>query len=123
MSKKKSPAANPALPSTEIIIHGKTYRMCLDFGAIAQAEAELVAKGHDEVNLLHQLPRLNLSNTRIIFAASLRPLQPELSFEEALGLVDFRNVWLIASLISEMWKQVFPDADPEASPDPTPPAQ
>lgn len=114
-SKKKSVfiansvTANPVLPFQEINIEGITYKMCFDFGALADAETRMIAKGID-VNLNFCLPRLNFANTRILFAASLMAYHPEIDPVVAMGWVSPHNNLEILNAILDAWKQSVPGA-------------
>jgi len=100
--------ADPTLPKTSITIDGTDYDLCFDLGALAEAEAALNAEGRD-VNLLAALPTLNLSNTRLIFAAALRTFHPRISYDEAVSMVTLANVYLIAQAIQDAWKAALPE--------------
>ena len=115
MSTKKKVAGtihDATLPKTAIKIGDKEYNLCFDFGALSTAETELNKEGH-EVNLLAVLPVLNLSNTRVIFAAALRTFHPDITFEQAVGMVNFGNVYVIANAIADAWKQALPEPEKE----------
>jgi hypothetical protein len=111
--------ADPTLPKTPVTVGGKTYNLCLDLGALAEAEAALIAEGHHEVNLLYALPNQNLSNTRIIFAAALRKFHPEISFDDAKKLLTFDGLYTVAVKIQEAWQAAIPEPETaEAPPQP-----
>ena len=104
--------ADPTLPKTPVTIDGKEYNLCFDLGALAVAEAALNAEGHN-VNLLAALPQLNLANTRVIFAAALRTFHPNISFDDAVKMVSFANVYTIANAIAEAWQSALPGPETE----------
>lgn len=110
---KKTPQAkflaDPTLATTDVVIDGKVYRMCFDMQALGQAEEDLIAEGHD-VQLLLALPKFNIKNTLIIFAASIRRFHPEISYEDAVRLVTLPYVYTVAAAIQEAWKKAMPDA-------------
>lgn len=108
--------ADPTLPKTPVTIKGVTYNLCLDLGALAEAEAALIAEGHTEVNLLYALPNQNLGNTRIVFAAALRKFHPEIPFEHAMGLLTFDSLYTVALAIQKAWVAATPEADQSAPP-------
>ena len=113
MSKKVSGTVlDPTLPKTPITIDGTEYNLCFDLGALATAEADINAAGH-EVNLLAALPQLNLANTRVIFAAALRTFHPDISFDHAVKMVSFANVYTIANAIAEAWQSALPEPEKE----------
>jgi hypothetical protein len=118
MSRKKiaDTSLDPTLPKTPITIKGITYQMCLDLGALAEAEAALIAEGHHEVNLLYALPNQNLSNTRTVFAASLRKFHPEISFDDAKKLLSFDALYAVALKIQEAWTAATPEPETPADP-------
>jgi hypothetical protein len=100
--------ADPTLPKTPITIGGKTYNLCFTFGALAEAEAsinaELRSNGSEErVNLLVALPCHDMANVRKVFAAALRTFHPEITFPDAIKMVDFRNVYDIALAVKHAW--------------------
>lgn len=104
-------SADPTLPKTPIEIDGKTYDLCFDLGALAEAEQAINREGH-QVNLLAALPVLNLTNVRLIFAAALRKFHPEVGYDEAVSMVTLANVYAIASVIAEAWKAALPEPEP-----------
>lgn len=108
---------NPAMPFSEIEIGGKTYKMCFDYDALADAESKFVQQGHD-VNLNFCLPRLNFSSTRILFAASLHHYQPELGFKPSLALVTRDNNIDILQAIIKAWNLNVPEAEEQPAGDP-----
>lgn len=105
---KKPVVVDPLMPKTPIEINGTTYFMCLNLGALAQAEEELVAQGRD-VNLLVNLPPINLRSTRIIFAASLRQFHPDIPYEDALELLTMPYVHAAYSAVIEAWNKAMPE--------------
>ena len=105
---KKSVEADPTMPKTPIVIEGKTYFMCLNLGALAKAEEELVANGYD-VNLLISLPPINLRSTRIVFAASLRYFHPEIAYEDALELLTLPYVHAAYGAVIDAWNKAMPE--------------
>jgi hypothetical protein len=121
MSRKIAQSSvDPTLPKTPVTIDGKTYDLCLDLGALAEAESALIAEGHHGVNLLMALPAQTLSSTRIIFAAALRTFHPEIAFEDAKKLLTLGALYDIALKIQEAWQAATPE--PEKTPsDPSQP--
>jgi hypothetical protein len=113
--------ADPTLPKTPIVIGGKTYNLCFDLGALAEAEtsinAELAADRRSErVNLLAAMPVQNLRNTRILFAAAVRTFHPQLSFDEALALPRLNNMYEVGTMLIEAWTAAMVDPDSPANP-------
>lgn len=115
MTKRKIAGSiiDPTLPKTPITIDGKEYNLCFDFGALAEAEAAFNAQGY-AVNLLAALPSLNLSSTRIIFAASLRNFQADIDYKDAVKLVTLKNVYTIADAVINAWKEALPEPEPDS---------
>jgi hypothetical protein len=106
--------ADPTLPKTPIEIDGKTYFLCFDLGALAEAESYFDAQGHN-VNLLMALPRINLANARIVFPCALHKFHPEIEFGDAQKLLNFQNTWIVAGAIRDAWEAAVPEAKtPEA---------
>lgn len=120
MTKKNATSddVRPTLLFTEIAIEGTTYKMCFNLGALAKAETELLAQGHD-VNILTALPSLNLSSTIILFAASLRKFHPEIPFEDAKELLTLPYVMVAANAIADAWKKALPPVEEDAKANPT----
>lgn len=102
------------LPKTPITIGGKTYDMCLDLGALAKAEQELVAEGND-VKLLLCLPPITLQSMRILFAASLRQFQPGLDYNDAIKLLNIGNVQDAYGVVINTWNAAMVEAGGEKS--------
>ena len=98
---------DPILPTTPLVIDGKVYEMCLDLGALAEAETQFNHAGFD-VNLVYALPSLNLASTRILFAASLQYKHSEMPFEDRINLLKLPNVLAAANAIAEAWKASMP---------------
>lgn len=106
-------AADPTLPKTPIVIGGKTYDLCFDLGALAEAEtainAELARAGSPErVNLLAALPVPNLVNTRLLFAAAVRKFHPEIPFRAAMEIPALEDLYNVSALVAESWSASMP---------------
>ncbi len=113
--------ADPTLPKTPVVIGGKTYNLCFDLGALAEAETEINAEFYragrkDYVNLLTALPQQNLSSTRIVFAAAVRTFHPEIGFDEARELIGLNDMLLVAIAIREAWDKAQPEPEKDADP-------
>jgi hypothetical protein len=113
--------ADPTLPKTPIVIGGKTYNLCFDLGALAEAEtsinAELAGAGKlERVNLLLALPVQNLTNSRILFAAAVRTFHPELSFADAVDLPKLNDVFAIGAKLVEAYANAMVDPENPADP-------
>ena len=106
------------MPFTEIVIAGKTYKMCLDYDALEAAESALIAMGRYEVNILVSMVRRNLGTTRTMFAASLFAYQPEIDFLAAKRLVTRNNIAMIYDALEAAWKQALPEPKPGTPPGP-----
>lgn len=113
--------ADPTLPKTPVTVGGKRYDLCLDLGALAEAETainmELFRAGSAErVNLLAALPYPNLMNTRVVFAAAVRTFHPEIGFEEAMKMLRIEDLFDVSAVIARMWEsttqEVRGDGDP-----------
>lgn len=98
------------LPRTPVTIGGKTYDLCLDLGALSEAETELVRKGHD-VNILMSLPPVNLTATRIIFGAAMRRFHPEISYEQAVAMLTPKYIHGAYIAIVEAWNKSVSEPD------------
>ena len=87
MPKTNKPAAvDPTLETAEVMIKGKTYTLCFDIEALAQAEQELNLAGVP-VNVLQIGPSINLHNTRMLFPIALRRFHPEIKYDEAQAML------------------------------------
>jgi hypothetical protein len=78
--------------------------MCFDYGALCEAEAALISK-YPDVNLLTLLPVLTGQKSRVLFAMSLQRFQPEIPFDEALRLVNFKTQTKVANAVYEAWTE------------------
>lgn len=111
MSKRaiSNTTADPTLAVTPVVIGDKEYKLCFDYGALAEAEAHYNAQGHN-VNLLFSLPKFSLESVRINFACSVRKFHPELSFEDACKLVTIKSMTAIANAVATAWYAEMPEA-------------
>jgi hypothetical protein len=117
--------ADATLPKTPVTLDGKTYNLCLDFGALSEAETainrELARAGSDQrVNLLAATVEENLANTGILFAAALRKYHPEISYKDALALINKENVFIVVFGIREAWNAAVSEKNsnpPKARPE------
>ncbi len=105
--KKTKP--DPTQPDYELTLGDHTYSLCFDFGSLAEAESKFLRQGHN-VNLLAALPELNLSSTRLLFAASLHKFHPEVKYEDAVAMVTLANVFSIAEAIANTWTKSLPQS-------------
>jgi hypothetical protein len=111
---------DPTVPFTEITIDGTTYKMSLDLESLATVEEELIAKGQD-VNLFASLPKMNLSNVRLVFAASLRKFQPEIPFDEAIRILTLPHLYEAGAAIGKAWNDTLSPPEEGEESDPTKP--
>ena len=101
--------ADATLPKTPVEIGGKTYQLCFDLGALAEAETainrELARAGRTSefINLLYALPIQNLANVRNVFAAAVRVFHPELSFEQARDMLTLGDLLTVSIAIQDAW--------------------
>lgn len=108
---KKHPKYDPTLPFTPVEIDGETYKLCYDFGAIGTIEGELEAAGHPDVNLLVMGWQINARTLPVLLAAGLRVYHPEISFDDAKKLVNWRNAMALTVAIRKAQGQFSGDAD------------
>ncbi len=101
--------ADKTLPTDVIEVAGKKYTICMDIGTLIDAEEELNAAGHN-VSLLLSLPPLSASKTRRIFAIALRKFHPEITFEEAMGILDLPALYKTSDIFSDLWLRSTPQA-------------
>lgn len=120
MAPKKVTKHDPTLPFTPVTIDGTAYRLCYDFEAIGQIEAELEAAGHRDINLLVSSWTINARTLPTLFAAGVRTYHPELGFEDAKRLVNFRNAMELTVAIRKAQGQFVGDQE-KADETPNPP--
>lgn len=102
------------LPKTPVTIDGKEYNLCCDMGVLATAETRInrelaLAGSQERVNLLYAMVEENLTNMRVLFAASLRTFQPELSYREALALVRFDTAAEVLLALRAAYRAAMPE--------------
>ena len=105
---------DPTLELFELTLEDKTYKLCFDLEALADAEAAMIAAGIPGVNLLHalNLSTANLQGMRSLFAAALRKYQPKMTVKEAMALVTTRNFYDVWNAVIAAWeKAVGMDAE------------
>ena len=103
-------AIDPTLPSTPVMIGDKEYRLCFDLAALAEAESHFNTQGH-EVNLLRELPVLNLSSISVIFPCAIHKFHPEIAFEDAQKLITFPILYVIAGAVTDAWSKSVPEPE------------
>jgi hypothetical protein len=113
--------SDPTLPKTPVTLDGKTYNLCFDLGALAEAEisinAELIKRAAPmRVNLLLAMPVQDLANVRVMFAAAVRTFHPELSFDAAIQMLRMDNIFSVAVAVREAWIGSTPEANPADPP-------
>ena len=109
MSKKlnmKPP--DPLLPYATAVINGKTYKVCLEIGALARAKADLRANGI-KVNILFSLDfdDMDVDVIPAVFYASLREFHPEVTMEEAFALVTMKTITIIFKALAEAFQKAM----------------
>lgn len=114
MVKRKVAAspADPTLPKIPVTIEGKTYHLCFDLGALAEAESHFRAQGH-EVNLLDALPGFTLSHVRTLFPCALHKFHAEIHFEDAQRMITMPVLYVVAAAIGAAWQTSLPEQQPD----------
>jgi hypothetical protein len=110
--------ADPTLPKTPVEVGGKTYNLCFDLGALAEAETAInaeLAKTGRIVNLLAAFSVHTLATTRIMFAAAVRTFHPEFSFEQALALPKLTDMYRIGAAVVKAYTEAMVEPE-EANP-------
>jgi hypothetical protein len=129
MSKTRKLAAVPAtvdptLPTAIVPTAEGDIKLCLDCGALIDAEESLIAMGHKDVDLLVALHAERASSVRMFFIIASRRFHPELSPEHARDLVTLSNLNLISEAIAKVWILSMPEPKKsEGTPGPTPPVE
>jgi len=118
------PTLDPTLPTALIPSAAGDITLCLDAGALIDAEEALIRAGHKDVSLLTALEASTASALRIFFIISAQRFQPHLKPEELRDLVTFKNLGAISDAIAKVWVLSLPEAKPsEDKADPTPPVE
>ncbi|QMV19693.1 hypothetical protein GOB94_14075 [Granulicella sp. 5B5] len=100
---------DPTLPTVTVPTSIGDIILCLDFEALAEAEAALIKSGHEDVNLLQSLSmNFPVFRVRMFFAIAARRFQPELNYDEACKLVSLQNIGIIADGILAVWQASTP---------------
>jgi hypothetical protein len=88
----KSAFPDPTVPEVSVEIDGSTYRLCFDFAALAVAKAKL-REAHVEINVLGALNfnAIDVDTLPALFFAATQAYHPDLSWEQARGLVSLRT--------------------------------
>lgn len=110
MRKKRKIAGSevdPTLPRIEIEIDGKTYRLCFDLAALAEAKAHFAKAGH-KINVLQALSELDVDNLRVLFPCALHKFHPEIGFEEAQKLITYRTMFEMSGAVLATWAACMP---------------
>lgn len=115
--------ADPTLGTADITIAGKTYTLCFDMGALAEAELHFRRAGED-VHLLSAFPQASLASVLILFPCAIHKFHPEISFKEAQEIVSksMTAIYATAALITVAWKNAMPEGEPGAPKSKTPPS-
>jgi len=138
MTKRKKPAAgkpevhatavlpdgsvDPTLLTAQVTIGGKVYTLCFDLGALARAEHELRALGHN-VNILSALPVETLSDVLVMFAVAVRQFHPGIGYDAALAIPKLSDVYKVRLAVADAWSRSLAEPDPEAKKNPTQPGR
>jgi len=83
---------DPTLPDGETEIAGEKFRLCFDFGALAEAKA-LLRKSGVELNVLRSLDftALDVDTLPALFFAASHRFQPGLTWPRAQSLINMRT--------------------------------
>ena len=102
--------ADPTVETTDVVIGGKVYRMCLTTRALAEAERELKKLGYPVVLIraLNPVTLLELDSILMLFAASIRKFHPEIDFGDAMDLVTLPYVQTVAVALHDAWEKCLP---------------
>jgi hypothetical protein len=115
---------DPTLPTAIVPTAEGDIKLCLDSGALIDAEEALVAMGHKDVNLIIALRAEQASAIRMFFIIASRRFHPDLTPERARDLVTFANLLIIADAIAKVWILSIPEPKKaEGNPGPTPPVE
>jgi hypothetical protein len=102
------PGQDPTLPDVDLILGGKTYKLCFDFNAICQAEK--VAG----VNLLTSvIGEITAQSLRGLLWASLLKDQPTITIDEVGALIRPTNIAVIRQAVVTAWFGSVPDEESE----------
>jgi hypothetical protein len=118
------PTLDPMLPTATVPSTAGDIVLCLDAGALIDAEEALIRAGHPDVSLLVALEAASASAVRIFFIIAAQRFQPHLKPEELRDLVTFKNLGAISDAITKVWVLSLPEPKPsEGKADPTHPVE
>jgi|GEM_PF-5481490 len=107
------PKLNPTVRYVDLKVKDHTYKIALDFNAIAEAEAVCGANLFQALNW----SRANASQWRGVLWAALLKAQPDTTLEQAGSLVqqllfDKKGITSLRTALDEAMANSMPDADP-----------
>lgn len=108
MANKKK--IDPTQPTTDVTLGDKTYTLCFNYRALAEAEAALRKQGHD-VNLLAAMADLNFSTLPVIIAAGAHKHHPDVTLAEVEDHIHMGNVYEAAAAVQAAWLQSMPKVE------------
>jgi hypothetical protein len=99
-----NPEHDATLPKTPIKLGKETYYLCYNFRALSLAESKLRNVGV-ECNILKSLDPTELDATKLatVLFAGLLAHKPNITFDEVLSLIDFKNMFTIPGKIMEAY--------------------
>jgi hypothetical protein len=112
----KNPEHDSTLPKTELKLGKETFYLCFTFAALSLAETQLRRQGV-ECNLLKALDVRDLDATKLstLLYAGLITHKPEITYEEVLKLITFKNMFSIPDRITTAYAAALADsADDDA---------
>jgi hypothetical protein len=106
---KSSPSAqDPTLPTHIVSTADGEIRLCLDFGALIDTEAELIAAGHHDISLLTCLQFNSASALRTFFVIAAQRFHSKLGIEHLKSLVTYPTLAPISEAIAQLWVLSMP---------------
>jgi hypothetical protein len=119
MAKKNAPAkAQDAemAPTALLELNGKTFQLCFTFGALREAKLALRGRGID-INILnvYLMGRIDADTLPELFYASLRRHHSDISFDDAMAMIDRSNFLPIVNALIEAWRISTHDPGSEES--------
>lgn len=106
------PSKDPTLPTRVIPTKIGDIRLCLDCGALMDAEEALIARGHSDMQLLLSLQATTASSLRTFFVIAAQRFHLDLSVDELKALVTFENLSEIGEAITQLWEESLPKPKP-----------
>jgi hypothetical protein len=117
--------ADTMLKKTPIEIDGVTYYMCFDFLALREAERQFMIEGHRASLVVTLQDPFSIDAVCCVFPCAIHRFHPEITWEQAVGMVNLWNIDQIGAAIYQAKQDAMPkkatvDSEEEEAPDVNP---